>query len=162
MFPDGSTLCSIAMRGLAHEQTFNSQRWCWAEGPTRDLRAGFDPLEVVFVTAQRAEWLVRALLDPADLDRLSRAEAASILVELAALQASLAARLSAPPAAPTNQSKAREPDRLMTVDEVAVRLGVTPRWLYRHAKQLPFTRKLSRRTLRFSEMALRHWEPAHK
>jgi excisionase family DNA binding protein len=116
----------------------------------------------VVVTAQRAEWLVRALSNPADLDRLSRAEAASILVELAALQASLAERLSAAPPAPPKHSQTREPDRLMTVDEVAARLGVTPRWLYRHAKQLPFTRKLSRRTLRFSETALRHWEATQR
>lgn len=114
------------------------------------------------MTAQRAEWLARALVNPADLDHLSRTEAASMMVELATLQASLAARLSVATAVPSKQLDAREPDRLLTVKEVAPRLGVTPRWLYRHAKRLPFTRKLTRKTLRFSEIALRRWEAANK
>lgn len=49
------------------------------------------------------------------------------------------------------------PDRLLTVDEAAVLLGMAPRWLYRHASQLPFARHLSRKALRFSEAGLRRW-----
>ncbi len=41
-------------------------------------------------------------------------------------------------------------DRLLTVEEAAQRLAVTPRWLYRHAEDLPFTVRLGR-LLRFSE-----------
>ncbi len=41
-------------------------------------------------------------------------------------------------------------DRLLTVDEVAVKLGVTNDWLYRRAKALPFTVRLSPGKLRFS------------
>ncbi|MGH7547591.1 MAG: helix-turn-helix transcriptional regulator, partial [Gemmatimonadales bacterium] len=41
-------------------------------------------------------------------------------------------------------------DRLLNVDEAAALLGVTPQWLYRHAKELPFTCSLSRKCLRFS------------
>jgi hypothetical protein len=49
---------------------------------------------------------------------------------------------------------ASEPDRLLTAEDAARRLGTTPRWLYRHARQLPFTRRLSRKALRFSEAGL--------
>jgi len=48
-------------------------------------------------------------------------------------------------------------DRLLLVEVAATRLGVTPAWLYRHAKELPFTRKVGGRTLRFSERGLERW-----
>ena len=48
-------------------------------------------------------------------------------------------------------------DDLLTIDEAAARLRVSPRWLYRHAKTLPFSRKLSRKVLRFSRAGLARW-----
>jgi predicted DNA-binding transcriptional regulator AlpA len=51
-------------------------------------------------------------------------------------------------------------DRLLTPAEAAERLGVTPTWMYRHARTLPFTRRLSRKVLRFSESGLRRWQAA--
>ena len=48
-------------------------------------------------------------------------------------------------------------DRMLTAQEAAPLLGVTPRWLYAHAKTLPFARRLSRKALRFSEVGLRRW-----
>jgi excisionase family DNA binding protein len=49
---------------------------------------------------------------------------------------------------------APEPDQLLTVDEAAQVLGVTPRWIYRHARTLPFTVRLPGRAVRFSEQGL--------
>lgn len=49
-------------------------------------------------------------------------------------------------------------DRLLAPEEVASRLGVTVTWLYRHAARLPFTRRLSRKALRFSERGLDRWQ----
>jgi hypothetical protein len=46
---------------------------------------------------------------------------------------------------------------LLTIDEAAARLRVSPRWLYRHAKTLPFSRKLSRKVLRFSRVGMVRW-----
>jgi excisionase family DNA binding protein len=46
---------------------------------------------------------------------------------------------------------------LLTINEAAALLRVTPRWLYRHARKLPFTRKLSRKVLRFSRVGLERW-----
>ena len=53
--------------------------------------------------------------------------------------------------------KAAHPDddRLLDVDEAAALLGVTPRWLYRRAKKLPFARRLSKGVLRFSEAGIK-------
>ncbi len=48
-------------------------------------------------------------------------------------------------------------DRLLAVAEAAELLGVTPQWLYRHAKALPFTCSLSRKCLRFSRAGILHW-----
>lgn len=48
-------------------------------------------------------------------------------------------------------------DRLLTPEEASALLGVTVRWLYRHAGQFTFTRKLSRKMLRFHEAGLRRY-----
>ncbi|MGH7568173.1 MAG: helix-turn-helix transcriptional regulator [Gemmatimonadales bacterium] len=53
-------------------------------------------------------------------------------------------------------------DRLLNVDEAAAVLGVTPQWLYRHAKDLPFTCSLSRKCLRFSRAGILHWLKARR
>jgi predicted DNA-binding transcriptional regulator AlpA len=49
------------------------------------------------------------------------------------------------------------PDRLLTAEQAAALLNVAPRWCYRHAAELPFTRRIGRKTLRFSEAGLRRW-----
>jgi excisionase family DNA binding protein len=85
--------------------------------------------------------------------QLSRDEAASALFELGALNAALAAR--AADAVPQQGTEAQpDHERLLTPAQAAERLGVTRRWLYRNAKRLPFTRKLTPRTLRFHEAGL--------
>ena len=43
-----------------------------------------------------------------------------------------------------------EEERLLTVDDAAVKLGVTRDWLYRRAKSLPFTVRPSPGKVRFS------------
>jgi excisionase family DNA binding protein len=51
---------------------------------------------------------------------------------------------------------------LITPEEAANLLGVKRRWLYRHASKLPFTRRIGRRNLRFSEPGLHRWIAAKK
>ncbi len=53
-------------------------------------------------------------------------------------------------------------DRLLTPKEAAHALNTTPMWVYRNSKRLPFTRKLSRKCLRFSELGLRKWMEAQR
>ncbi len=50
-----------------------------------------------------------------------------------------------------------ESDRLLTAEQAAPLMNVTVKWIYRHHRQLPFTRRLSRKVLRFSEVGLRRW-----
>jgi predicted DNA-binding transcriptional regulator AlpA len=57
---------------------------------------------------------------------------------------------------------APEKDRLLSPKEAAEILGQDVRWLYRHANELPFTRRISRKNLRFSEAGLRRWIAARK
>ena len=53
-----------------------------------------------------------------------------------------------------------EKDKLLTPQEAAEMLGQTVRWVYRHAPQWTFTRRLSRKCLRFQENALRRYAAA--
>ena len=53
-------------------------------------------------------------------------------------------------------------DTLLTAKETAILMNVTPRWLYRHAAKLPFTRRINRKTLRFSEAGIRRWVATKK
>ena|SRR5215831_8227808 len=53
-----------------------------------------------------------------------------------------------------------EKDKLLTPQEAAEMLGQTVRWVYRHAPQWTFTRRLSRKCLRFPENALRRYAMA--
>lgn len=81
-------------------------------------------------------------------------EIPSLIGHLEGLKASAWTRMmngnGQPPQAP-------ESDRLLTAEETAPLLGTTPRWLYRHHRQLPFARRLSRKCLRFSEAGIRKW-----
>jgi excisionase family DNA binding protein len=56
----------------------------------------------------------------------------------------------------------KAPDTLLTVGEVAERLGVSNRWVYRNADRLPFTRRLTSGTLRFSERGLERWKETRR
>ncbi len=57
---------------------------------------------------------------------------------------------------------AAEKDTLLSVEQAATLIGVSRRWLCRHAAKLPFTRRISRKNLRFSEAGLRRWLAAKK
>ena len=66
------------------------------------------------------------------------------MTRLTALQTALAARvLAAQDQQPTG------PEHLLDVQEAAARLGMSADWLYRHAKRLPFTRRVGRRAVKF-------------
>jgi len=75
----------------------------------------------------------------------------AFLAHLAALEARVAARL----AATTGRDDGS--DRLLTVQQAALVLGMSQDWLYRNADRLPFTRRTGRRALRFSERSLKRY-----
>ena len=47
-----------------------------------------------------------------------------------------------------------EPEQLLTPDVAAARFGVKKRWLLNHANEIPGVKRLSRKTVRFSERRL--------
>jgi predicted DNA-binding transcriptional regulator AlpA len=48
-------------------------------------------------------------------------------------------------------------DRLLGAGEASKMLSVSPDWLYRHAKKLPFSRKLGPKMLRFSYQGIQKY-----
>ncbi len=53
-------------------------------------------------------------------------------------------------------------EHLLTIEEAAQILSVSPDWIYRNAKRLPFTRKLGPKMLRFSHQGLLRWLATRK
>ncbi len=104
--------------------------------------------------------------DPSRVAHVAPEVVPALLGELESLRVLLWARLQAPTPAPGRRSARQqgnaEPaageERLLTADQVAARLGVSRRWVYRKAGALPFTRRLSCGTLRFSERGLERWK----
>jgi len=82
-------------------------------------------------------------------------QVASVQTRLAAVQGAVAARLLA---ARTRQA---EPDRLLTADEAAARLGVTKDWLRRRTT-LPFVVKLSEGVVRYSAAGIARFIAEHQ
>lgn len=96
-----------------------------------------------------------ALLDPA---LVPHERIAAVLAQLAALQSALAARLILGPGNGNQmQAPPQESEELLTAEQAAALLSVSVDWMYRHAGGLPFTKRLSRKALRFSRAGLLKW-----
>ena len=101
--------------------------------------------------------ILSILRDPATLDQISPSEVPDVVGAMEALKFRLLFRLVGNPTGEKSPAPV-EADTLLTAKQAAPLLNVTPHWLYRHARQLPFTRRLSRKVLRFSESGLRRWQ----
>ena len=55
-----------------------------------------------------------------------------------------------------------EKETLLTPEQAAAMIGVDKKWLYRHSKQLPFIRRLSKKNIRFNEAGLKRWLATRK
>ena len=62
----------------------------------------------------------------------------------------------------TLKTDLNDQDRLLDADEAAKLLSVSEDWLYRHAKILPFTRKLGPKMLRFSSLGIQKYLATRK
>jgi predicted DNA-binding transcriptional regulator AlpA len=85
--------------------------------------------------------------NPQRVGEIPEREIPPLMVQLAALQSALAARLLQS-AAGTDPA-----DRLLEVDEAAHKLGVSKSWLYRRSARLPFIVHMGRK-LMFSEQGI--------
>ena len=86
---------------------------------------------------------------------------APVITRIASFQTALAMRLVNLPANSSRQdSKLEVEDELLTTADAAKLLNVSEDWIYRRANRLPFTRRLSRKALRFSKAGLLRWRAA--
>lgn len=76
-----------------------------------------------------------------------------VLTRLCSIQTSLTLRLME---AAAHEQPAGSCDQLLTVDEAAARLRVSPDYLYRHSRKLPFALRQGR-LLRFSAKGLERY-----
>ena len=63
--------------------------------------------------------------------------------------------------AETSPSTSREACNYLSVQEVSERFHVTPRWLYRHKKQMPHSQP-SQKVLLFPEQSITRWFASRK
>ncbi len=77
--------------------------------------------------------------------------------ELARALTAVVARSATTAAEPARPAPDGHRDELLSIDDAAARLSVKVSWLYRHARDLPFTRKIGHRTLRFDARGLERW-----
>jgi excisionase family DNA binding protein len=90
---------------------------------------------------------------PADLSKTLDAIPAELIPQAIAI---LAARAMVPPQPPALPAPKALAGKSLTAEEAAHRLGVSTRWVYRHATQLGALR-LSARTLRVPESAVERY-----
>jgi predicted DNA-binding transcriptional regulator AlpA len=91
--------------------------------------------------------------------------AAIPLNRIPALIAALAARLLAEPQEPATAltpETSGSDDIWLSAAEVAAELGCSVKFVYRHAKQWPFAKRLGTRSYRFSQSGLRRWRTRQK
>jgi predicted DNA-binding transcriptional regulator AlpA len=82
------------------------------------------------------------------------------LKDIPAIITALASRLIAEPMPAIDPVPQFDEDRLLTTAEGAAMLGHSTKWIYRHAADLPFAKRIGPRDLRFSLHGLRKWQSA--
>jgi excisionase family DNA binding protein len=97
-----------------------------------------------------------AELAAVDLDHAPPPALVALLAACAGAEGRIAARLAIAGAEAPAPALAG-PETFISVKEAAARLGVSPKWLYRRKKTLPFMRGVGPGTWRVSVPALERW-----
>lgn len=108
------------------------------------------------ITSLELEGLSSLLDDPTRLQELTPEDQIALLACIEKARVYLRAN-RVPLVAPSPAPVAPGGDRLLKVEAAAAVLAVSPNWLYEHAADLPFTRKLTTGALRFSERGLQDY-----
>jgi excisionase family DNA binding protein len=95
--------------------------------------------------------------DPARAGHLGRPALTALLLRTAAAQSAIVAQLTAIGSMEQPARSGEADGKMLTVDEAAARLRKSRQWIYRHAKTLPFVRRLSRKSLLVSEADLKRY-----
>lgn len=90
------------------------------------------------------------IIDTSKVADISPKVAGEILVRLSGIQILLMGRLLSGHGTSPSQDK----DELLNVEQAARRLNCSVDWLYRGAKNFPFTVRVSKRQLRFSSIGI--------
>lgn len=103
--------------------------------------------------------LAELAANPGRVEDLPEDNLPDLLAELERLRARIWSELARPriPSSHNPGEAAETGDRLLDAQDVAELLDVAPRYVYDHADDWPFTRRLSPRKLRFSERGLYRW-----
>jgi excisionase family DNA binding protein len=104
----------------------------------------------------REQPLESRLPSPEAVEHLELEEIPRFLGALAELAAYAQLRAQSLIAGEKSSDNRNEPDRLLTVPEIAARMGCSPDYVYRNRHSLPFVRRLGR-SLRASERELDRW-----
>ena len=99
------------------------------------------------------------VLRSVDVEAVPPEDLADAIGVLTRLDVQLRQALAARPA--TNGNPPSRLDRLLTVDEVAAKLGMKPTWVHRHKRELGGI-KLSGKALRFPEKAIARFLAARR
>jgi predicted DNA-binding transcriptional regulator AlpA len=115
-----------------------------------------EPVVLAFATSREAVHvagadLIALVRDPSRVQDVDPNTIPGLLAELRRLEVALLVRAVAEAKVPAQgMVPFDEGDRLLTVREASRLLGLSPDYLYRHARQLPFAVRPSPGTLRFS------------
>ncbi len=82
---------------------------------------------------------------------------APMISRLAGIQTILAMRLQNESVSSKPSAESEGSDEFLTTAEAAKLLKVSDDWIYRRANRLPFSKRLSRKALRFSKAGLLRW-----
>jgi predicted DNA-binding transcriptional regulator AlpA len=95
------------------------------------------------------------IAEPSRIGELSPEAVAELRGELARLDSLLLARLMTINGSVQGE-QATPTDRRLNVKQAALKIGLTPDYLYRHSRNLPFTIRVGR-TVGFSEQGIERW-----
>lgn len=94
--------------------------------------------------------LQEIIAEPARVSALPTEAIPALRGELARLDTILLTRLLAM----TTNAESDSDDQLLDAAEAAAKLGTSEDWVYRHAKTLPFTVRIGKKSLRFSKAGI--------
>jgi predicted DNA-binding transcriptional regulator AlpA len=95
-------------------------------------------------------------LDPSAVASLPPEALPGLLAALAAVQAAVAARLAVANPTPLGARESGH-DEMLTAAQAAGRTGMSRRWLYANAKDLPFAVRTGQGSVRFSARGIEKW-----
>lgn len=100
----------------------------------------------------RVQTISDIISNPKKIEEIDAEHAQQLLAQIASIQPLLMVKAFKASGRPN-----AIPDELLTVDQACARLKCEKNWLYKKAKELPFTKMLGERQLRFSSKGIERY-----